>query len=698
MSELLEKTEQAGPPQYIGQFRSAQAKYGVVEVLAHVQRNSLVPIENASKLFPQSGCVELVGLLAMHLKAGDLVSFRAVRNNRPGMHKFKADKLVRIRRFAEVPVATLNEARYLLTCRGWKASAVGGAWALKLATGQLLLVELGADGDDGLKIPPEQRSAVRIAAFDAVRACVPKDGSNLPSVYFPDEKAAVETCDWSDDVDHVGRVVRSLADWNDRHVQQVLAWLKKHQDEAGRLSVAGADPAVATAALRSGELADRLKEDREVMAAYLEAAVRDDAVREAVLQAAREGMTQEREVLRAELAEELMVERNQAFADLEKQIAEHRKKALSEAVAAAEVAAANRSAELQSLHDAREAELRSRMEAAEREAEVRLLAIKAEIEIAEGTLAGLTEKQADSERTLGEASEQLAGLRAEIAAAEQELDRLLEASKAIKGKNAPSSRLQGSLPQLVWPSRPLVAPRAVEAEIEKCPLLSASGRALMKDFLALVLAGEVPVLEGSDVDDFVLLAERLICPGRSVQIEADPALISFEDLWARPGSGMPTVLAQAAAAAAESQGAALAVIRGIERSAARFWYPALVRAAREGTVPRQLLLCATVADPKHEELANLPADRCQLLLEGALDPNDLCIAPLLLRAAPDDPILDVTTGDGEIVPFVDMQSRAVSVSHAVRKARVHAGALQLTEDKAVAASLARRFAESIQSK
>ena len=61
----------------------------------------------------------------------------------------------------------------------------------------------------------------------------------------------------------------------------------------------------------------------------------------------------------------------------------------------------------------------------------------------------------------------------------------------------------------------------------------------------------------------------------------------------------------------DGDGTFLVQLRGIERSAARAWYPALAALARRGLLPRRLLLFATVIDPVSKE-----AQRCRTMRAG----------------------------------------------------------------------------------
>src|SRR5690606_33497570 len=100
-------------------------------------------------------------------------------------------------------------------------------------------------------------------------------------------------------------------------------------------------------------------------------------------------------------------------------------------------------------------------------------------------------------------------------------------------------------------------------------------------------------------------------------------------LWARPGSGAPTLLA-AASEAARDGGAVLVVIRGVERSGARFWFPALSEVLRCGELPRGLLICCTVHEPEHDEVRALPGSVPWLEIANVFSPGAALVGPSLL--------------------------------------------------------------------
>jgi hypothetical protein len=254
-------------------------------------------------------------------------------------------------------------------------------------------------------------------------------------------------------------------------------------------------------------------------------------------------------------------------------------------------------------------------------------------------------------------------------------------SPADQATGAPVASRGGGIVRS-FPKHPQVDAAVKGDLIARHVMLSDAGKDTLRSLVVMLLAGEVPILGGDQVTDLLRIAESVICPGRFVSIEADPTLISPDDLWSRPGSGAPTMLASAAEAARD--GAVLVVIRGIERSGARFWLPALVEALRSGGLPRGLLVCCSVQDREHDEIAALPGDAPRLEVGGIFKPGAPSAGPSLLT----HPRIDLETLDpgpmpsdlSAANPIVLELGEGLSLDLAMRSARMFAEASILLRD------------------
>jgi hypothetical protein len=225
----------------------------------------------------------------------------------------------------------------------------------------------------------------------------------------------------------------------------------------------------------------------------------------------------------------------------------------------------------------------------------------------------------------------------------------------------------------------------------------------MIDFAAFALAGEVPVLEGAQAGDFALVAEVLMAAARLVPFDADETVIAPDDIWSRPGSGLASQVSQAAALAVGGQ-THLVHLRGIERSAARSWHPALCSLSRSGMLPRRLILFATFLDSASDEAAALPAGTCRINVDNTIAPGAALLAPRLLsptlggtagRLDPGERPTDLAPAMMVIGPLV-ADGFELDLATSMRAARVTMEAEALASgDPSAAEQVARRFFMSI---
>lgn len=701
-AEAAAESEKKGSDSYLGRFRSRQGSYGTIDVAARLEGIVASPLENVERLFAPRGQVEIHGAIVAKLSAGEWLRFDAAANTRPRAPGFKAVRCSWLARVAAIDPLSPEEARILLSRTGWRGGGPAGRWAFRLSGGRAVVVSLKRERDGTLRMPRNALASVAVHPLDEEQLLKPSEEDH--SLYEVPDGEADELLDWSEQADHIAHVVRALGGFGDARLDEIITWLELHADPTtGRVSATGAEHGPALDAVRSGELARRLRADRDLMAEYLAAARSDPHVAAAIEAAARDGLEEERRALRAELDGELQQARTRALDALEREIADARTKlgtALDEDLARRREEAAQR---IEQERETAQAALANDLAERERATVAKLdetLAARhraLDEEIAQGSarIAALGSEEED-------ASTRLAVAKVEIAELEGRADRLrgdLDRLSAASVRQAPTSDA-ASAGRAAGPSMPASTERvgldAIRAAVRRQVLLSATGRELMLELLSLMLAGEIPILTGPDVDDFLLVAGRLVAPGRTAALEADPTLVSYEDLWARPGSGAATVFANAAAAADRDGTAALAVIRGVERSGARFWYPTLRRSV--GLLPRPLLICATIVDAENSEVAALPADSCSLTIAGALVNGASLTAPGVLgpeRAGgaldPGPPPSDYLHSVAELPDL----SPDMSVGQALRAARVFAEAHALTGDQATAQKFALTFAASI---
>jgi len=699
---------------FAGRFVRKQGQYGTVAVVGYLRPDGVDVIAEAKKLFPKDGVVETHGLTHhAGLIPGDWVEFDVAKNTRFRAPEYKAHHLKRLPRYAVLPESTLPSYRVLLTSEGWADDTRPGLWAFRLSGDMVIVVEMEARKDGRLHITRNSAREVKCYRYRDDRVARLTSGPASDDVFIAPAESELSPLDWSDEADHIARVVRSLAGVNDPRFSEIITWLELHHEEGtGRVSAASGDTEPALEALRSGALAARLRADRDLMEVYLAAALQNEGVREAVAAYAKEGHGAEWDRLRAELAEEIAAERVQRLKDLSAEMAAER-----------DAAADRIDEELEQYEAAERAAVESRLEDARRDAAQRTETLEAQLSARTHELETRLDQRkqeldlevADRERQLEEAQHKLAAVeserdsllgqvedaRAQLTDARGEIDRALAIAARLGAADqsvaapAVASRSGGIV--RTFPKYPLVGPAAKGDLITRQVMLSDHGKHVLRSLIVMLLAGELPILLGDDSSDLLRVAESIICPGRFVSIEADPTLISPDDLWARPGSGAPTMLASAADAARD--GAVLVVIRGIERSGARFWLPALAEALRSGGLPRGLLVCCSVQEPDHDEFAALPGDAPKLDVGGIFTPGASTAGPSLLT----HPRIDLETLDPGPIPTDLSAGNSIvielgdepSLGLAMRAARMFAEAAVLLGDEKAAQRLVLEIAKPL---
>lgn len=686
---------------FAGYFVRWQGQYGSIAVVGQLNQNGLDIISNPKRLFPRDGLVEIQrGGQHGDLHQGEWVEFDVIKNTRFRAPAFKALHLKRLPRFAVLPESTLSIYRDLLTRDGWSGDTRPGLWAFRLADDTVIVSELETGKDGRLRIT--RTSAREVKRYNYAHEGVVRVNNGVKSddVFITSISGEMTLLDWSDDVDYVSRVVSSLADMSDPRVLEIISWLERHQEVITNRVSTPDDREPALDVLRSAALANRLRVDRELMEVYLAAALRDEAVRNVVADYVKEGHGAERDKLRAELREEISAQKTRCLAQLSAEISAER----TESMARIEQ-------ELEKYEADGRSECDVRLQDAEHAVSVRIQALET----------SASERSAQIERQIAEQTQRLMDIKAEVAgvAAERrelwaeaecartqladakvEIDRLLAVAAQLDPKmiSAPQHAANKVGVGRIFPNYPKVDVAAKGQLIARQVMLSEKGKDVLRSLVVMLLSGELPILVGSDTTDLLRVAESVICPGRLVSVEADPTLISLDDLWARPGSGAPTLLA-AAAEAAKDGGATLVVIRGVERSGARFWLPALSEVLRSGGLPRGLFVCCTVHESEHDEVRVLRGSVPWLEITNVFSPGAALAGPSLLTP----PRIELEMLDPGEMP-IDLSGASslalelgenLSLDIAMRSARMLAEAFILLGDMELAERLVLKVAKQL---
>ncbi|WP_088347295.1 MULTISPECIES: hypothetical protein [Rhodomicrobium] len=608
-----------------------------VDVLAMEGSSGWELVRYPRKLFPKNGQVELLSASANSFRSGEWLVFQIMASPRPNAQPSRISAHRILSRFADLQtLGTVEAARFLFTREGWDGAINPGHWTVRFSEDCILTLQLARSPDGRLRCVDRSLSEVDCYTFEAGNLLGEPAAENPQQLYDLHSERPLVTYNWSPGADYVAHVVRALAGADDPRLPELITWLELHRDEvSGRISAIGTDHKLAFEALRSGELAARLTADREVMSAYLDAVRIDPAIAAAVEQAVRAEAVRSREVVRTEIAAELAAEQSARRAEQDaKSLARE----------------ATLELELQAQITDRERELSEALERriAERD-RTAIAASKAEWEAAVAEVEAFRASVSDMKRERDALAEEVEALKSE-AERQRELVRVAEGRLTELERDLASTvqrsvtRAVATLPVIMSSSARPIDRAELGEQIARCVLLTGVGKQLMMRFAAYLLSGEVPILDGPQVEDFSLIAEALLAAGRLVSFDADATIIAPEDIWSRPGSRLDTQVAQAAVLASTGY-TCLVKLHEIDRSAARCWYPAICALARRGLLPRRLLMFATLSDPASEEAAALPANACRLTVDSAVAEGAALVAPGLLGSGTNATALHLDPGD-----------------------------------------------------
>lgn len=679
-------------PLYAGRFVHRRGARGTIDVLAAKTQSGWEVVVNPRNLFPRAGQVEVHGVPVVTLRPGDWIAFQVLPRTKPRTPATVGEHRLLPRYVDMNDLGSIEAARTRLSTDGWVGGHRPGHWAVRVTVDRILVLDLKRDGTDKLRVAGSNLQNVPSYAFDATCIMSEPGIGEQASLYDLGNAEPLATFDWSPDADYVAHIIRSLAGYNDPRLDEIIIWLELHRDEStGMLSATGADAEKGFEALRSGELAKRLSTDKILMNAYLSAVRDDPTIAKLVINAAAQSVSLDQARLAAELRLQLEAAHQEEERRQDEQLVK-REHELTEALLV----------RVEAKNQTLERDLKHREEAAVRAIEervsVRENSLLSDLDMLEARREALLADQRSLETKISHLEQEIAGLDSDRRLANEALAKLSVASDALAGRSEAPARVLIRLPAARGSALPVN--RLPEA-IARTALLTSAGKILMERFCAFILAGELPILEGDQVDDFALVAEALLAAGRLIPFDADATILTPEDVWSRPGSGMASPVSQAFACSQGGGGNFLISLRGLERSAARAWYPALAALNRRGLLPRRLMIFATVLDESSAELKALPTDVCRLKISGAIATGAHLIAPTLLGSDASAIAYQLDPGERETnlsstLPILSRLESPIDVARSLRVARVAHEALRIRPgDEATALNVAREFCAAI---
>lgn len=655
---------------YIGQCVKRHDINMAVKVVAVRSGEGWSLLDNPQKLFPKLGEVEVRLHNISAYNPNDWLSFQVAQREPRG--KWKASTYRHLMPFLDLQdVGTLEVLRSRLTVDGLKGPSHSGNWVIRYREDRILMLGLIRSSDKRYRMATGGN--FNVYAYEPVLLHkVPSDGAEVSLYELKRGEECLETLDWTADDEYIKRIVRAMAGANDPRADTVIDWLKRYSDEAtGQVGASLVDSLAAQQNARSGELAKRLMADKDLLQELTEALLTDSRLRSRLESETQAIAEQERESifisLSGELEREFTTLREQRLLEIDselKLLEASQREALSlqfnQELASNLLVVNDRIA-------ARRVELECKFEE-ERDNLQRgldtLIAQRETIIVELETLSTQIEYRQTN----------LSDLRSLESQAIQEITRLQEDAASIHVPMTVKleSVLRFNPPQIV----PVLSAGEMQHAIMNCLLLTPEGKERMSQFFALMLAGEVPVVHGLEAQDFLLTAETLLSSGRSMRLEADPTVITFEDLWLRAGTQLPTSLTHGLEiASGRSPATVFAVIEHAERSGARFWLPALADRARRGELPRRFLICTTVVDDDCDEAQAIRSQAPWIDVTGTITQAGSALA-LIVFAPTNVRQLDPGERFEDISPAVAAVARVASQLTLVNSLRLARAAME----------------------
>ncbi|MBP2837276.1 hypothetical protein [Dickeya parazeae] len=614
-------------PWYLGQFdrRNYQS---FLKAIAQETPDGWRTIENPKKLFPRTGEVEFNETDALPLRKGEWAAFHVG----PGIrNRAQAKHARRIYPYYDLSSGqSLLEVRRQLNFDGITTDGEPGLWAIRFGPDALILANL-AESKSGCLILSKSQNVYEYDFHEGGVISVSGISESGKSFYMPDVDASpARIHDWTPDKQYIENVIQLLSCADS--TAAIASWLRVHTNEQNGKLTSGVDALLAAAqTLRAGELAKKLEEEDSLTRQFTEAMLKDQHIARLLDHQIQNIAEEERVALRAEqhksLDKEFSAERLRRWESIEAEMAVFEKTRKSEIE---EEIAQLRQLEEEKLHsDFAEKktgiEQTLKQEKAYLESEISCLKdanadLCAQNENERQILAALTCEREAFLAFLTDAEERTAQAQIEL--------KKMDIAIAEKARRMAYS----AIPEVRLPAQA----RVVSCEefghtVRENKLLTPDGKILMTQFLALMLAGECPLLSGPETQDFLAVAESLISSGRSIRQIADPTMISCEDLWVRAGNNMATPLYQGLLLSeASCPRTILAVIERVECSAARFWLPALKDRLHGGDLPRRFLICGTIENEDCEEAEKMKEQHLRLRMENVVIRNAIALSPLHL--------------------------------------------------------------------
>jgi hypothetical protein len=565
----------------------AQSVDGALRDLSNTSHNEFAP----------AGEIELRGARAI-LKPEDWALARPFLDGPPRRQRWVSQSAKRLLPFDDLSDLYVPEsARRLLVESGLQDGFVGEK-AFRIGCDDMIVVTMVRSEDGRCRATAKDMSRLSLFHFNPAKVLVIPTPSGAVSLMEKGAAAETGVVNWTSDAQYVERIVRSALEAEneeERATAAVATTLLAHADKlAGQLSIGGEpDPKIAHEILRSRRLGELLWSRPALVSEFMAALRRAPDISARIEEEIVRLTTEAVDARRAELTSELT-------ASLEAEFANVRRERTSKLEAELADLEASSLQELQEKFD-------SKRSAALSAIEVMKSGLERAVAELEKTRDALHESHRLKMEEMDALSADIARLALEAADRKADVDRLLRIEQVLRGEGDRLTKAgKGPLFPLTKASltaRPLPVGDIPEW-LRKAPLLTDAGRRGVARLAALILSGGVPVVDGPEADDVLHVLSLMLAGGAVTTFDCDPTVISYEDLWRRPGGDTLTALGLALSDVQETAAVRLCAIRRSELSPSQFWIETLRCAGKQRLLPKEFLLCVTRASDRANEASN----------------------------------------------------------------------------------------------
>jgi hypothetical protein len=679
--------------EYLGQCEKV---FGAVHITPAAERTDggpWEPVEHAKKLFPPDGKAEAKVLPGQNIGEGDWAAF-IVQGGRARGSRLRASSLRRLFRFIEFGKNEPAETRRrILVEKGVDGSP--GEYVVQVEEDGVAKVLLSKGKDGKLRAKSAELIKLDMKRFNLSNV-VRWGALNEHLLYeFDPQAETTREVNWAAEVDYIAVLAEGLKRSGKNDVANALEVIAKFVEDSklgDAVTFLGQhDPAVFKELQRSGEILKRLEAERAVLDLVATSLLEHHLVLERLSQEA-EQMSQahvSRIIGEAQVEHRalMLAERTQATAALEKELGER----ADQEARRIEGICSNKLNELErSLEDKRTQAIRlieSETACLRSEQEQKLAQTKQELE-------SLAEARADLDRACKELKEKKVQASLELDEVLKKIEIMTSAKAALSEKPGRVSAVLPSLSRSETERR--IGLFGLRKELPKIKILSGTGIGAVNQALALMLAGEVPVIVGPQRQDLIEVLALTCTGGRLAQIAADPATITLEDLWTRPGGTGTTALGLATDAAAGWQDPILCVVSDAQNSTEQFWFSMLCDSVARGNTAKGLLFVVTEDTTVTQDTHSIAAGINRIVADALFTDSAGLIGAKVLSELKRSPMTiemeEVEPDFSEVALAISRAQKVVSPFVGLRAARLHAVASKLME-KSEAANLLLKYLE-----